>query len=160
MTLSLDEIRQRAVSAIESAQRLIGHAFGNGGERPRLSIPARPDYDDDLIVCDAIGKIGPLCSEVERLKAENAKLREVAQRVVSDFPPYQEIEHVDNGPDDPKEVPTGELLCGSCAQGLDDHDAHCLYAMAERALDNGVAPTKEDSVEPVSDESTIGEGTR
>ena len=37
--------------AREAAQRLIDFAFGNTAERPRFSIPARPDRDDDLIVC-------------------------------------------------------------------------------------------------------------
>src|SRR6185369_2251337 len=34
--------------ATQIAQRYIDCAFGNKAERPRHSIPARPDYDDDL----------------------------------------------------------------------------------------------------------------
>ena len=36
--------------AREIAQRYINYAFGNSGELPRHSIPARPDHDDDLLL--------------------------------------------------------------------------------------------------------------
>lgn len=74
-----------------------------------------------------------LCDEVEQRRAENAKLREVAERVKADCPPFPEIEYLY----DAEEVPTGELLCGSCAQCLDEHDADCLYALADLALRGG-----------------------
>ena len=74
--LDLEAIRKRAAAARDSAGRLIDCAFGNErAERPRLSIPARPDRDDDLLVCDALDEIDPLCDELERRRAENAKLR-------------------------------------------------------------------------------------
>ena len=34
--------------ADQIAQRFIDYFFGNKAETPRVSIPARPDYDDDL----------------------------------------------------------------------------------------------------------------
>jgi hypothetical protein len=39
-----------AEQAHESHQRLVDHFFGNPAERPRVSIPARLDRDDDLVV--------------------------------------------------------------------------------------------------------------
>ena len=89
---------------------------------------------------EAFTDIPALCDEVERLTkdrdalvAENAKLREVAERVKADCPPFPEIEYLY----DAEEVPTGELLCGSCAQCLDEHDPDCLYALADLALRGG-----------------------
>lgn len=46
--------------AMEAARRLIAGAFRRDGqvlkasERPRLSIPSRPDYDDDVVLRDYI----------------------------------------------------------------------------------------------------------
>lgn len=46
--------------AMEAALRLINAAFRRDGqvlevnERPRFSIPTRPDYDDDVVLCDYI----------------------------------------------------------------------------------------------------------
>lgn len=36
--------------AREAAKRLIDAFFRNEGELPRIGIPARPDYDDDLVL--------------------------------------------------------------------------------------------------------------
>lgn len=51
-----EQAREKLLSgaALASAQRLINAFFGNEGERPRASIPARPDYDDDLILIDVL----------------------------------------------------------------------------------------------------------
>lgn len=46
--------------AMEAALRLIAGAFRRDGqvlqatERPRFSIPTRPDYDDDVVLCNYI----------------------------------------------------------------------------------------------------------
>lgn len=46
--------------AMKAALRLINGAFRRDGlvlpadKRPRFSIPARPDYDDDIVLCDYI----------------------------------------------------------------------------------------------------------
>lgn len=46
--------------AMEAALRLIAGAFRRDGlvlpadKRPRFSIPARPDHDDDIVLCDYI----------------------------------------------------------------------------------------------------------
>lgn len=60
--------------ARESFQRFVDLAFGNAGPRPRLSIPADPDRDDDLIVSAALDRLAAL-------EAENARLRAVAVAV-------------------------------------------------------------------------------
>ena len=46
--------------AMEAALRLVAGSFRRDGqvlsakERPRFSVPARPDYDDDIVLCDYI----------------------------------------------------------------------------------------------------------
>jgi len=82
--------------------------------------------------------------ENERLVAENAKLREVAERVKAEFAPFHETVNIYNGDNDPKEVPVGELLCGGCGVGLDEHDPDCLYALADLALRGG-KPTRSET---------------
>lgn len=59
--------------ARESFQRFVDLAFGNAGPRPRLSIPADPERDDDLIVSAALDRLAAL-------EAENARLRAVAEK--------------------------------------------------------------------------------
>lgn len=62
----------------EAAQRLINGSFRRDGEmlsqenRPRLSIPCRPDYDDDIVVTDAILEAA---AAIEKLEKENAEFR-------------------------------------------------------------------------------------
>jgi hypothetical protein len=59
----------------EAVSRLIAGAFRRDGERlgddkrPRFSIPARPDEDDDLVVSAAIKRAA---DEIEQLRVQNA----------------------------------------------------------------------------------------
>lgn len=49
----MDILTKRPIShdeAREAMQRLVNSAFRNGHERARFGIPARPDYDDDLVL--------------------------------------------------------------------------------------------------------------
>lgn len=49
----MDILTKRQIShdeAREAMQRLINSAFRNGQEHARFGIPARPDYDDDLVL--------------------------------------------------------------------------------------------------------------
>lgn len=49
----MDVLTKRAIShteAREAMQRLVNSAFRNGSEPARFGIPARPDYDDDLVL--------------------------------------------------------------------------------------------------------------
>jgi hypothetical protein len=55
-----------AEQAHESHQRLVDHFFGNPAERPRVSIPARLDRDDDLVVSRYIDQAE---AEVRTLRA-------------------------------------------------------------------------------------------
>jgi hypothetical protein len=107
--------------------------------RKNFALTYRTDLD--------VGKVRDRVELVQRydaLVAENAKLREVAEKVRADFPPYREVELVDDFPNDvAKEVPTSELLCGICALGLDEHDPDCLYALADLALRGGESKRSE-----------------
>jgi hypothetical protein len=107
--------------------------------RKNFALTYRTDLD--------VGKVRDRVELVQRydaLVAENAKLREVAEKVRADFPPYREVELVDDFPNDvAKEVPTSELLCGICALGLDEHDPDCLYALTDLALRGGESKRSE-----------------
>lgn len=50
MTQELEPCPISHEAAASAAKRLIDYYFGNKGELPRASIPARPDYDDDLVL--------------------------------------------------------------------------------------------------------------
>ena len=54
-------------TAHESLSRFIHQHFRTKGERPRASIPARPDYDDDLILGDFIRNADKLRNHAEWL---------------------------------------------------------------------------------------------
>lgn len=58
--------------ARDALDRFINLAFDKGGDRPRFSIPANPDCDDDLILSAAL-------SRLDALEAENARLRDAAR---------------------------------------------------------------------------------
>ena len=60
--------------AREIAKRFIDANFNNPGERPRIGIPARPDYDDDLLLCAYI-------EQQAALHAEREKLLELAEAI-------------------------------------------------------------------------------
>ena len=51
--MSIDKTITRTISHDEAqqiAKRFIDGHFNNKGDHPRISIPARPDYDDDLLL--------------------------------------------------------------------------------------------------------------
>jgi hypothetical protein len=52
--------------ARQIAKRFIDANFKNPGERPRIGIPARPDYDDDLLLCAYIEQQAALHAEREK----------------------------------------------------------------------------------------------
>jgi Sec-independent protein translocase protein TatA len=54
--------------ARQIAKRFIDANFNNPGERPRIGIPARPDYDDDLLLCAYIEQQAALPAEREKLR--------------------------------------------------------------------------------------------
>lgn len=68
-------------STLESAGRLTNGAFRRDGEvlapdkRPRFSIPARPDRDDDLVL---VRDIAEADREIERLRADLSTERELS----------------------------------------------------------------------------------
>jgi hypothetical protein len=64
------------IDARESAQRFIDGHFGNGEEGPRISIPARPDHDDDLRITDYIDQqeaLGAKLAEIQAWTCESCK---------------------------------------------------------------------------------------
>jgi hypothetical protein len=67
----LAEIR----ASIERAHTEIGEVCAQGPRsRFRMSVPANPDRDTDLIVSDALKGAEDLLAEVDRLKADNTLL--------------------------------------------------------------------------------------
>lgn len=65
--------------ARDALDRFINLAFDKGGDRPRFSIPANPDRDDDLILSAALSRLAAL-------EAENARLRAVAEKAKAQKP--------------------------------------------------------------------------
>ena len=76
----LKEVRARLEKTMpeaeESLSRLIASAFGMGGEgSARLSIPARPDHDDDLIAGRAMRQaMEDLTAVIDHIDALNQTL--------------------------------------------------------------------------------------
>lgn len=58
------------------AKRFIDGHFKNDAERPRVGIPARPDYDDDLLLYSYINQQE---RTIDAQAAENAALREALE---------------------------------------------------------------------------------
>jgi len=77
--LDLDAIQARADAAHAEVVALCA------GKRWTMQIPARPDKDSDLVISASLADIPALHLVVQRLRAENARLR-IVNRVLS-MPP-------------------------------------------------------------------------
>lgn len=69
----MTEWKARAERAHTSAQRFIDSHFGSVGEKPRISIPAEPGRDDDLVLS---GYITDSADEIDRLRAALSSIAE------------------------------------------------------------------------------------
>lgn len=79
-----------AEQAHESHQRLVDYFWGNPAERPRVSIPARLDRDDDLVVSRYIDQAE---AELRTLRARVAELEWVHAWKVVDMETMIQNEH-------------------------------------------------------------------
>ncbi len=66
MSIDLEAIKQRKAAADAEIGALCE------GKRWRMSIPARPDYDSDLLISAALQDVPSLIAEVERLRSAAA----------------------------------------------------------------------------------------
>lgn len=71
---TLQEARALAQEHLNAAQDML-HALCNGERRWVMSIPARPDYDPDIIFGKALTSLSALIAVNERLEAEAKELR-------------------------------------------------------------------------------------
>jgi hypothetical protein len=62
----LEAINHKAIKAQDKLRAAVTERKGH----LRMSIPARPDDDDDCVINDALGAIPRLVSEVRRLRGE------------------------------------------------------------------------------------------
>jgi len=69
---------------IETAQKMIGDLC-HGGRKWTMSIPARPDYDPDLVISAALAAAN---AELARLREENVRLRGELQKRMDDKSPF------------------------------------------------------------------------
>jgi cyclopropane fatty-acyl-phospholipid synthase-like methyltransferase len=73
-TEAVERLVVRLVQARDHTQRFIDHYFNNDAQKPKISIPASPKYDSDLIVHQAIKDaretITALAAERDALKAD------------------------------------------------------------------------------------------
>jgi hypothetical protein len=85
-----DESKPGPITDDEAAailQRFVDGHFGNPGEHPRMSIPARPERDDDLRMLAYINQTRDLRAEADRLRAQLAESKDLfatAAREVAD----------------------------------------------------------------------------
>lgn len=55
------------IERLKDVQRMIG-AMCSEGRCPKMSIPARPEHDEDLVICATIDEA---VAEIQRARAEN-----------------------------------------------------------------------------------------
>lgn len=76
-------------AALEKAHTEVGEICRRtGAGRWRMSIPAQPDRDSDLIISDALRHADELLAEVKRLRKENARLRDERGRAIDALSEY------------------------------------------------------------------------
>ncbi len=76
--LDLESIKQRKAAADAEIGALCE------GKRWRMGIPARPDYDSDLLINAALGDIPALIAEVERLTQQRDAALAACDAVATD----------------------------------------------------------------------------
>ena len=138
-TLRDDEIRALRVACAKAKgalDRFVVLAFNTDGERPRLSIPANPERDDDLALGDALNGFArlldshdALARKVERLRAVVATARDALRllqepRITSAGGSGGEWSLIDRDPPFVREAAIGRLADALAAlAALPAHDS-------------------------------------
>lgn len=89
MTDRLDGIRKRRDAAVEMVSALCKPKYSEGAREWIMSIPARPDYDPDMVIAASLRDIAYLLQEVDNLthdigKALESLTLEVEARVAAE----------------------------------------------------------------------------